>query len=81
MAATYRFCIPICMATQISVIANSEDAAFAIMECMDRSGAMRTIVKSHIENGLLDFSMETYELEEVIPCNTNCQTDICRHHH
>ena len=75
--ATYRFCIPISMATQISVIANSEDAAFAIMERMDRSGALRTIVRSHIENGLLDFSLENYELEEIIPCNTNCPMITC----
>ncbi len=73
---TYKFSIPISMATQISVIADSEDAAFAIMERMDRSGALRTIVQSHIENGLLDFSLDTYELEEVIPCSTYCQTAI-----
>ncbi len=76
--ATYTFCIPISMATQINVIADSEDAAFAIMERMDRSGELRRIVQSHIVNGLLDFSLETYELEEVKPCNMNCQTDICR---
>ena len=77
--ATYKFSIPICMATQISVIADSEEAALAIMERMERSGALRAIVQSHIENGLLDFSLDTYELEEVIPCNMNCQADICRH--
>ncbi len=75
---TYTFCIPISMATQINVIADCEDTAFAKMDEMDKSGMLRMIVQSHIENGLLDFSIENYELEEIKPCNTNCQTDICR---